>query len=151
LFDDEASVSKVEDESDAEGDDKNKKRKSEKEAAVGEEEGDGDAEEMEEAPADPGEEEEEEAEAEEQPPRLQVRPRGHDRVRNGALSMVACCGVLQLSFMPSASPADAAKRYLVWNAVGSIVTQGMGDEQWTVEIEFADSSRRIVRFTDRYG
>lgn len=53
-------------------------------------------------------------------------------------------------FLPSSSPLDAAKRFLVWSPMGSIVSQNLGDHH-AIEVEFADASRRPVRFTDHYG
>jgi len=56
---------------------------------------------------------------------------------------------LQGPFLPSSSPVDALKRFLVWNLVGNIVSQNLGDHN-VIEIEFADVSRRPIRFTDHY-
>ena len=49
-------------------------------------------------------------------------------------------------FMPSASPLGEERRYLCWNAVGTITSRSEGAAN-AVEIEFADAaSRRSVRF-----
>ncbi|GAB5030478.1 wd repeat and hmg-box dna-binding protein partial [Nannochloropsis oceanica] len=56
---------------------------------------------------------------------------------------------MQGPFLPSSSPLDATKRYLVWSLVGNIVSQNLGDHN-VIEIEFADASRRPIRFTDHY-
>lgn len=72
----------------------------------------------------------------------------HDRasVADAALMQVPH---MQGPFLPSSSPLDATKRYLVWSLVGNIVSQNLGDHN-VIEIEFADASRRPIRFTDHY-
>jgi len=72
----------------------------------------------------------------------------HDRasVVDAALMQVPH---MQGPFLPSSSPLDATKRYLVWSLVGNIVSQNLGDHN-VIEIEFADASRRPIRFTDHY-
>lgn len=48
---------------------------------------------------------------------------------------------LQEPFMPSSSPIGESRRYMCWNAVGTITRRTEGFDTATVEIEFADKGR----------
>lgn len=72
----------------------------------------------------------------------------HDRASMADVALVQVPH-MQGPFLPSSSPLDATKRYLVWSLVGNIVSQNLGDHN-VIEIEFADASRRPIRFTDHY-
>lgn len=52
---------------------------------------------------------------------------------------------------PGATPEGLKRRFLAWNAVGSITTRDEATYS-SIEVEFSDSSaNRPVRFTDHYG
>ncbi len=88
-------------------------------------------------------------EEEEKPP-MEDEDEEWDGANNGAADApLVQAPHMQGPFLPSSSPLDATKRYLVWSLVGNIVSQNIGDHN-VIEIEFADASRRPIRFTDHY-